>query len=176
MSATDPGFEPHYRRLVSAEQRIAILKTIGETLDGASTIGEIIDASVTLGFTQGIGELRLVDLADVLLRDPTTTPANGFAIKAPPGDKQAAAKTATAPEAAAEPKAPTAEAFDERMSLDEAVAAFVPLVRSLGEATMQHLEEATGLGRRKLRFHVGQLVKHGHLTRHGMGRGTYYTA
>ena len=41
---------------------------------------------------------------------------------------------------------------------------------------MQELEEKTGMGRRKLRFHIGQLVKHERLTRHGMGRGTYYTA
>jgi hypothetical protein len=43
-------------------------------------------------------------------------------------------------------------------------------------ATMQQLEEFTGIGRRKLRFHIGQLVRHEHLERHGMGRGTYYTA
>ena len=42
-------------------------------------------------------------------------------------------------------------------------------------ATMQDLEEFTGVGRRKLRFHVGQLVRHEYLERHGMGRGTYYT-
>jgi ATP-dependent exoDNAse (exonuclease V) beta subunit len=65
--------------------------------------------------------------------------------------------------------------IDERMSLDEAIEVFVPLVEGFGEATMQDLEDATGAGRRKLRFHIGQLVRHGHLDRHGMGRGTYYT-
>jgi hypothetical protein len=40
---------------------------------------------------------------------------------------------------------------------------------------MQDLEQFTGIGRRKLRFHIGQLVRHDHLARHGMGRGTYYT-
>lgn len=67
-------------------------------------------------------------------------------------------------------------AADEPMSLEEAVDLFVPLVAELGETTMQDLENLTGVGRRKLRFHVGQLVREGHLERHGMGRGTYYTA
>jgi len=64
---------------------------------------------------------------------------------------------------------------EERMSLDEAAELFVPIVTELRQATMQDLEENTGVGRRKLRFHVGQLVRHGYLDRHGMGRGTYYT-
>lgn len=65
--------------------------------------------------------------------------------------------------------------FDEPMSLEEAAGVLVPLVKSLGEATMQDLEEQTAGGRRKLRFHIGQLVRHGYLLRHGMGRGTFYT-
>ena len=63
----------------------------------------------------------------------------------------------------------------EAMSLDQAARLLVPLVRKLKEATMQDLEEQTHMGRRKLRFHIGQLVKHGKLRRHGMGRGTCYT-
>jgi predicted HTH transcriptional regulator len=62
------------------------------------------------------------------------------------------------------------------MSLQEAAKAIVPLVQALGQATMQELEASTKAGRRKLRFHIGQLVRHGYLERHGMGRGTYYTA
>jgi len=65
--------------------------------------------------------------------------------------------------------------IDDRMSLDQAADFFVPYVEELGEATMQALEEETGIARRKLRFHVGQLVRNGYLERHGMGRGTYYT-
>ena len=64
---------------------------------------------------------------------------------------------------------------EEALSLDQAAKLLVPMVRRLKEATMQELEERTGMGRRKLRFHIGQLVKNGHLTRHGMGRGTCYT-
>ena len=63
----------------------------------------------------------------------------------------------------------------EAMSLDQAAKLLIPLVRKLREATMQDLEEQTKMGRRKLRFHIGQLVKHGRLRRHGMGRGTCYT-
>ena len=65
---------------------------------------------------------------------------------------------------------------EDRMSLDEAAELLVPIVEELGQATMQDLEDFTGIGRRKLRFHIGQLVRHEYLERHGMGRGTYYTA
>lgn len=61
------------------------------------------------------------------------------------------------------------------MSMEQAAKALVPIVRRLKKVTMQDLEEKTGMGRRKLRFHIGQLVKNGRLHRHGMGRGTYYT-
>ncbi len=108
------------------------------------------------------------------------TTAKKSAAKKSPAAK--AAKKATAKKAAtATPKAKTKAkrkpkvVVDERMSLEEAVAYFVPLIEGLGEATMQDLEDETGVGRRKLRFHVGQLVKHGYLERHGMGRGTHYT-
>ncbi len=64
---------------------------------------------------------------------------------------------------------------DEPMSLDEAAELLVPIVEAMGEATMQALEDATGIARRKLRFHIGQLVRNAYLQRHGMGRGTTYT-
>jgi hypothetical protein len=64
---------------------------------------------------------------------------------------------------------------DEAMSLEEAVELLIPVIAELGSVTMQSLEEFTSIGRRKLRFHIGQLVQHEYLERHGMGRGTYYT-
>jgi DNA-binding transcriptional ArsR family regulator len=109
---------------------------------------------------------------------------------APRGSAKKAAKATSkkvAKKAAAVEKAPppaskksgkrklTAVDVDDRMSLDQAAEFFLPYIEGLGEATMQALEEQTGVSRRKLRFHVGQLVKHGYLDRHGMGRGTYYT-
>jgi len=167
-----------------------MLTTIGSALPSETTLGDIIDASTTLGWTEGVGDLRLIDLAEALLQEPAAEPPRevvplAAVVAEPPARAKAskpAAKKASKPAKAAASKpakaktqAPPSEAFDERMSLAEAIDAFVPLVRQLGEATMQDLEQATGLGRRKLRFHVGQLVKHGHLSRHGMGRGTFYS-
>lgn len=89
--------------------------------------------------------------------------------------KAAAKKTSTKKATKKKAKRKAKVVVDDRMSLDEAADYFVPIIENLGEATMQDLEDETGVGRRKLRFHVGQLVKHGYLERHGMGRGTHYT-
>lgn len=100
--------------------------------------------------------------------EPAPTRATRAAEKAPaPASKKSAKKVAK--------RKPLDMDVDDRMSLDQAAEFFLPYVEDLGEATMQALEENTGVSRRKLRFHVGQLVKHGYLERHGMGRGTYYT-
>lgn len=111
--------------------------------------------------------------------------ARGRRVAAAPAKATKAAKPAAKPTkaVAAKPAAkptkagkPAKVSLDDRMSLDEAAAVLLPLVRTLGEATMQQLEQSTaGAGRRKLRFHIGQLVKNGRLERHGMGRGTFYT-
>ncbi len=108
--------------------------------------------------------------------------ARARAAKPPPKPAKTAAKgKAKAPAKPAKPErggkrvAVPEDPDGEAMSLEQAAKLLLPLVRKYKQATMQELEDSTGMGRRKLRFHIGQLVKHDRLVRHGMGRGTYYT-
>lgn len=132
--------------------------------------------------------LTLQDFANALLDAPAAKEA-----KAAPAPEPTA-KVETAPAKRERPKAPAKKPktasrpnaalenlkskldADEPMSLEEAAEVLVPIVTNMETATMQQLEEFTGIGRRKLRFHIGQLVRNEYLERHGMGRGTYYTA
>jgi Mg-chelatase subunit ChlI len=223
------AFEPSYRRHLTAELRKAVLEVLSSKLDGEATVGQIVDAANALGWSEGVGELTLGDLADALLsasgegevgaesrgvpheedededededddedededdeeeedededeeeeeeEAPKRGKAKGKATKAKPTAKaKGKATKAAAPAKGKGGRTKATVSLDERMSLQEAAKAIVPLVQALGQATMQELEASTKAGRRKLRFHIGQLVRHGYLERHGMGRGTYYTA
>jgi hypothetical protein len=186
-------FETSYRRHLANEQRRAVLHALRDKLEPTVTMGEVIDAAEALGFGDQLGELSLQDLADALLT-PVEEAANSAALAVAPDEPPAkphkvATKSKKTLSAApkptkvskAAPKSARLKALkkkidaEERMSLDEAAEVFLPVIEEMQQATMQDLESFTGIGRRKLRFHVGQLVREGHLERHGMGRGTYYT-
>lgn len=152
-----------------------MLELLASDLTPEATLGEIVDAAEALGWSAGMGELSLDELATALTSRGDMQPHRKVA---PTSRKRVKAPSARAGKAKKKAKATKAEAagqFDERMSTEDAADAFLPLIENLGQATMRQLEDETGIGRRKLRFHVGQLVRHGYLTRHGMGRGTYYT-
>lgn len=178
------------------------MQALSDSVPQEATVGELVDAARALGWSDPIGTLTLQDFADALLGGdaqddemaaaPTAPPAAPRATDAPRPESAAKDKTAAAsstPTKLAKAKASikggdssaALEALkskldaDEPMSLEEAAEALIPIVGNMKTATMQQLEEFTGIGRRKLRFHIGQLVRHGHLERHGMGRGTHYT-
>ncbi len=171
--------------------------TVGDLVDAARALGW----SDPLGelTLQDLADALLQKAANEpdtsALADDTAAVEDTVEIGPPPSEKPAkkkdAKKTAKAKPKSSPPKAmkkaskpDTArlEALkskldaEEPMSLEEAAEVLVPIVAGLETATMQSLEEFTGIGRRKLRFHIGQLVRHEYLERHGMGRGTYYTA
>lgn len=104
-------------------------------------------------------------------RPPAARPLAKSAPLAKPAAPTKPSKAAPPSRRVAVPEDPDGEA----MSIEQAAKLLLPMVRRLKQATMQELEESTGMGRRKLRFHIGQLVKNDRLARHGMGRGTYYT-
>jgi hypothetical protein len=170
------GFEASYRRHLLTEQRKAVLELLAGDLDPDVTLGEVVDAAKALGWAGGVGDLSLSDLADALMARSDLEPRSEPAAKEPTRRKVKVRDSGTD---GARVKARGDEGqggdFDERMSTERAAELFVPLIERLGQVTMQELENETGIGRRKLRFHIGQLVRHGYVKRHGMGRGTHYT-
>lgn len=191
----EPQFQTSFERHLLPEQRRAVLAALASDVPQNATVGDLVDAARALGWSEPMGTLTLQDFADALLGSPTEAvptpapeptpapaqePAPAEAPKPKAVRKKVVAKGATKSSSA---KADAALAAlkskldaDEPMSLEEAAEVLVPIVSNMETATMQQLEEFTGIGRRKLRFHIGQLVRHEHLERHGMGRGTYYTA
>lgn len=190
-AAVEPQFQTAFERHLLPEQRRAVLRALADSVPEDATVGDIVDAARALGWSEPMTALTLQDFADALLsgggevedaqpsaqpsgptpsRAETTEPA---ASKAPkPKKPKASAKESNAALESLKAKLDA----DEPMSLEEAAEVLVPLVSNMETATMQQLEEFTGIGRRKLRFHIGQLVRNEYLERHGMGRGTYYTA
>ena len=185
----EPQFQSSFERHLLREQRRAVLQTLSKTIPQEATVGELVDAARALGWSDPMGALTLQDFADALLGGEPSTGAIDPAPVAPSVPDEARRSPAKAPNKRSTPAAKSSPSVsnsalaalkskldaDEPMSLEEAAEALIPIVGNMKTATMQQLEEFTGIGRRKLRFHIGQLVRHGHLERHGMGRGTHYT-
>ncbi len=186
----EPQFQSSFERHLLPEQRRAVLRALADSVPHGATVGDIVDAARALGWSEPMGALTLQDFADALLRDepgkepdappppaPPTKTASVPTPKPPPATPSAPRKTFTGTSTGASLETLKSKLdADEPMSLDEAAEVLVPIVSNMETATMQQLEELTGIGRRKLRFHIGQLVRNEYLERHGMGRGTYYTA
>ncbi|MCR9164761.1 MAG: hypothetical protein ACE37F_33715 [Nannocystaceae bacterium] len=184
----EPQFQTSFERNLLPEQRRAVLRALSDKVPQDATVGDLVDAARALGWSEPMGALTLQDFANALLgaakepepataevkREPEAPAPAKPARKKPVGKKPTKATMASS-NAALESLKARLDA-DEPMSLEEAAEVLVPIVSNMETATMQQLEEFTGIGRRKLRFHIGQLVRHEYLERHGMGRGTYYTA
>lgn len=195
----EPQFQSSFERHLLQEQRRAVLQALSDSVPQEATVGELVDAARALGWSDPMGTLTLQDFADALLggaaeadevavaptvpdtqhQSRTRSVAKDETVAASPAGTKAVAagaqnKSSSSSSAALEALKSKLDA-DEPMSLEEAAEALIPIVGNMQTATMQQLEEFTGIGRRKLRFHIGQLVRHGHLERHGMGRGTHYT-
>lgn len=182
-------FQTRFRDRLVPEQTRAVLSALSTSIPGDATLGDVVDAARTLGWSEPFGALTLGDLAEALRKDTpsrqpdaaaSSTPSEAPAPSSPPTPtvKRAAAKDkpTVAKSSPARLKSLRARLdAEDKMSLDEAAEVLVPIVASLETATMQALEDFTGIGRRKLRFHIGQLVRNGYVERHGMGRGTHYT-
>lgn len=190
----EPEFQSSFERHLLPEQRRAVLQALSDTVPQEATVGELVDAARALGWSDPMGTLTLQDFADALLGGDVedgalaATPTEGASgPESKASDEPSLASLAPKKIAAAKTNAKRCDSgaalaalkskldADEPMSLEEAAEALIPIVGNMKTATMQQLEEFTGIGRRKLRFHIGQLVRHGHLERHGMGRGTHYT-
>lgn len=191
----EPQFQSSFERHLLPEQRRAVLRALSDSVPQDATVGDLVDAARALGWSEPMGTLTLQDFANALLvvareaepevkarpePEPEVTTRPEPAAPSKPARKKVAAKKATKASAASSNAALESLKArldaDEPMSLEEAAEVLVPIVSNMETATMQQLEEFTGIGRRKLRFHIGQLVRHEYLERHGMGRGTYYTA
>ncbi len=178
------GYAASFQRHFAAQLPKVLLETLGAEADDDWTVGEILEAAEAVGVADALTSRTMEELALAFV----DTAAPAASAPAPvSNDRQPARKRPSVHSKArklargADPRAATAtatatEGATERLSLEAAADLILPIVRERGQAAMLDIEAATGMGRRKVRFHVGRLVKHGLLVRHGMGRGTYYTA
>lgn len=60
-------------------------------------------------------------------------------------------------------------------ALPDLSAQILELARTHGRVTVGEAARATGASRNTIKDHVKKLVRHGHLARHGAGRGTWYS-
>ncbi len=172
------GYAASFQRHFVAQLPKVLLETLGAEADDDWTVGEILEAAEAVGAADALTSRTMEELALALVDTAAPAPAPVSNDRQPARKRTSVHSKARQLARGADPRAATATATEgatERLSLESAADLILPIVRERGQAAMLDIEAATGMGRRKVRFHVGRLVKHGLLVRHGMGRGTYYT-
>ncbi len=167
------GYAASFQRHYAAQLPKAVLDALATEAEDDWTMEEILEAAEAVGAANALGGLTLEQIALVLLGARQAAPEPEPAPPAPEPRRRSVHERARATAKGVDPRA-SAEPT-ERLSPEAAARLILPIVAEREKATMLDIEAATGMGRRKVRFHVGRLVKAGRLVRHGMGRGTYYT-
>ncbi|RMG99734.1 MAG: transcriptional regulator [Deltaproteobacteria bacterium] len=161
------GYAASFQRHFAAQLPKTILETIATEAEDDWSMEQIFEAAEAVGAMDALATTTLEEIARALLGVQAPAPQR-------PARAESVHARARATPKGVDPRRGRASS-GERLSPEAAAELIVPIVAERGKATMLEIEEATKMGRRKVRFHVGRLVKAGRLVRHGMGRGTYYT-
>ena len=161
------GFGESFQRHLPEQERKAILAALATEFPTGATLGEIVDAAQALGSRRCLDDLRLLDLAESLLTEDDLLQAKDAQAEEASGSKRRKKVEGT--------KRTRAKRGAVKLSTDDVESTLIPLIQSLGQASMQMIEEETGQKRQYLRGPINELVEQGRLLRVGKGRGTCYT-